>query len=51
MENGTVSIGRVQEIAELPSEDQGGSLPVSKMSKGWPAHGSIVFSDVKLRYA
>lgn len=51
MENGTVSIARIQEIVELPGEDQGGSLPVSKLSKGWPAHGSIVFDDIKLRYA
>jgi ABC-type bacteriocin/lantibiotic exporter with double-glycine peptidase domain len=51
MENGTISIVRLQEIVELPTENDGEALSVaSKKAETWPSQGSVVFDDVKLQY-
>lgn len=51
VENGTVSLARLQEVIELPSETDGETLSVvSKKAETWPSQGSVVFNNVQLRY-
>lgn len=50
IENGTISIARIQEIVELPGEETTEITNISKKKGVWPVQGSVVFDDVKLRY-
>ncbi|KAG8825602.1 hypothetical protein FRC17_008601 [Serendipita sp. 399] len=51
IENGTISVARLQQIAELPRErDVAGKVIISKKTDNWPVHGSVVFDKVELKY-
>lgn len=51
IENGTISVARLQEMVELPGErDEEGQIIISKKSDIWPTRGSIVFENVELKY-
>ncbi|KAG8825840.1 hypothetical protein FRC17_008507 [Serendipita sp. 399] len=51
IENGTISVARLQQIAELPKErDVAGKVVISKKTDNWPVHGSVVFDKVELKY-
>ncbi|KAG8779497.1 hypothetical protein FRC16_003410, partial [Serendipita sp. 398] len=51
IENGTISVARLQQISELPSEpDVKATAIKSKKANSWPVHGSVVFDKVELKY-
>lgn len=50
LENQMVSVERVLEYAELPSEEQSGNAIKTKASGGWPSKGEIEFDDLSLFY-
>ncbi|KAK7045035.1 P-loop containing nucleoside triphosphate hydrolase protein [Favolaschia claudopus] len=49
MENGTVSIDRIEEFAKLPAEEKNDEFVVST-DPSWPAKGSLAFQDFSVRY-
>lgn len=50
-ENYMTSAERIDEYAQLPSEeDNGGSRPLVQVSPDWPKHGRIEFRKYTLRY-
>ncbi|KAK7008519.1 hypothetical protein R3P38DRAFT_2643731 [Favolaschia claudopus] len=49
MENGTVSIDRIEEFAKLPAEEKTDEFVVST-DPSWPAKGSLAFQDFSVRY-
>lgn len=50
LENQMVSVERVLEYAELPSEEQSGNDKKSKAPENWPSKGEIEFKDLSLYY-
>lgn len=52
IENGTVSIRRIYEMAELEPERDDGTVDVipEKGQGSWPVRGSIVFDEFSMRY-
>lgn len=52
LENSTVSIRRIHEIASLePEKDPGNEGAVIPTKKDvWPQHGSVVFKDLTFKY-
>lgn len=48
LENQMVSVERVLEYSQLPSEET--NVEKKEPPKDWPKHGSIVFKDVELKY-
>lgn len=50
LENQMVSVERVLEYANLPSEEQSGNALKTQAPKHWPANGEIEFKDVSLFY-
>lgn len=50
LENQMVSVERVLEYANLPSEDESGNAEKLKMATGWPKEGTIKFNDLSLFY-
>lgn len=50
LENQMVSVERVLEYAELPSEEQSGNVLKSKAPKDWPSRGEIGFKNLSLFY-
>lgn len=51
LENQMVSVERVLEYAELPSEPPLESDPKNVPSSDWPRHGNIEFKSLSLQYA
>lgn len=50
LENQMVSVERVLEYANLPSEDGSGNAEKMKTPAGWPSEGTIKFNDLSLYY-
>jgi len=54
VENDSVSMSRIHEVASLPAEEDPGKAATSVEKEAengaWPAAGSIVFHDVTMRY-
>lgn len=50
LENQMVSVERVLEYANLPSEELSGNDLKTQAPKGWPADGEIEFKDISLFY-
>lgn len=50
LENQMVSVERVLEYADLPSEELSGNVLKSKAPKGWPVKGEIEFKNLSLYY-
>ena len=50
LENQMVSVERVLEYANLPSEDQSGNEVKIKAPEDWPSRGEIEFKDLSLYY-
>lgn len=51
VENQMISVERINEYAELPSEPPLESDSKNAPSKSWPQHGNIEFKSLSLRYA
>lgn len=51
-ENGSVSISRVHEISNLPSEEDAAVVvsPPESEKGSWPRGGAIKFENVQMRY-
>lgn len=50
LENQMVSVERVLEYSNLPSEEGSGNAEKIKASSGWPSEGNITFKDLSLFY-
>lgn len=50
LENQMVSVERVLEYANLPSEELSGHAAKQQAPKGWPTDGGIEFKDISLYY-
>ncbi|KAJ6583769.1 P-loop containing nucleoside triphosphate hydrolase protein [Mycena sp. CBHHK59/15] len=48
VENGSVAISRIHEIATLPAEEV--SAPPAEAPADWPSRGDLAFEDVQLSY-
>uniref|UniRef100_A0A2M4AD22 Putative abc transporter n=1 Tax=Anopheles triannulatus TaxID=58253 RepID=A0A2M4AD22_9DIPT len=51
LENQMVSVERVREYTNLPSEPPLETAPKYRPQRNWPEHGTIRFSNVDLRYS
>lgn len=51
LENQMISVERINEYAELPSEPALESDSKNAPSKSWPQHGNVQFKSLSLRYA
>uniref|UniRef100_A0A182VDH1 ABC transmembrane type-1 domain-containing protein n=1 Tax=Anopheles merus TaxID=30066 RepID=A0A182VDH1_ANOME len=51
LENQMVSVERVNEYTNLPSEPPLETAPKHRPQRNWPEHGTIRFNNVDLRYS
>lgn len=50
LENGSVAVSRIHEIASLPAEENSVAKGTSPKMGQWPSAGEIKFEDVRLTY-